>query len=199
MAGASTFVKIPKERIGVLIGPEGSVKEQIEKKLPVKLQINSEMGTVNIALREDAEDPSRLFRAKEVVVAIGRGFSPKRAFCLLEEGTVLKVIDLREILGKSELNIKRCKGRVIGKNGKTRSLIEQLTEVNVSVYGHTVAVLGDMQQVGVAVNAVLMLLRGSQHRTVYRFLYRKRREIKKRKMELWETPNETCEPLTEKF
>lgn len=190
MAGANTFVKVPKERIGVLIGPEGSVKEQIEKNLPVKLQIDSEMGTVNVILREDAEDPSQLFRAKEVVVAIGRGFSPRRALSLLEEGTVLKIIDLREILGKSESNIRRCKGRVIGKNGKTRRLIEQLTEANVSVYGHTISILGGVQQVEVAVNAVLMLLRGSQHRTVYRFLYRKRGEIKKRKMELWETPDE---------
>lgn len=194
MAGTSTLLKIPKKRVGVLIGPEGSVKEQIEKNLPVKLQIDSEMGTVNILLREDAEDPSRLFRAKELVVAIGRGFSPKRAFCLLDEGTVLKIIDLREIFGKSESDIKRCKGRVIGKKGKTRKLIEQLTEANVSVYGHTIGILGKAERVEIAVNAVLMLLRGSQHRTVYRFLYRKRREIKKRKMELWETSDGAREP-----
>lgn len=193
MAGASTFVKIPGERVGALVGPNGSVKEQIEKKLPVKLQIDSEMGSVNIMLRPNAEDPSQLFRAKEVVVAIGRGFSPERAFRLLEEDTVLKVIDLRQVIGKSESDIKRYKGRVIGKDGKTRRLIEHLSGAGVSVYGHTIAILGDTQQTEIAGKAVSMLLQGSQHRTVYRFLCRKRREIKKRKMELWETPGETPE------
>jgi ribosomal RNA assembly protein len=190
---ASIFVKVPKERIGVLIGPGGSVKEQIEENLCVKLRVDSETGSVNLSLGEKAEDPSQLFKAKEIIVAIGRGLSPRRAFSLLEEGTVLKVIDLREILGKSESNIKRCKGRVIGKNGKTRRLIEQLTEAGISVYGHTITIVGDSQKAEVAENAVMMLLRGSQHRTVYQFLYRKRREIKKRKMELWKTPDETNE------
>jgi len=33
MAGLDTFVRIPKERVGILIGPEGKVKQHIEEKL----------------------------------------------------------------------------------------------------------------------------------------------------------------------
>jgi ribosomal RNA assembly protein len=186
---ASVFVKIPRERIGVLIGPDGRVKTSIEKKLSVELRIDSQTGDVEIALMPKAQDPSVLFRAKEVVIAIGRGFSPEHAFRLLEDDeAVLEVIDLRETVGRSPSDMKRLKGRIIGKEGKTRRIIEELTEATVSVYGHTVSIIGNMDQANAAKEAIRMLIKGSLHRTVYRFLHRKRRELKKKKMELWETP-----------
>ena len=46
--------------------------------------------------------------------------------------------------------------------------------------------IGKIDQVEIAKEAVRMLVRGSLHGTVYRFLHRKRRELKKKKMELWE-------------
>jgi len=164
------------------------VKETIEKRLSVKLQIDSETGNVTLTLNPEAQDPSSLFRAKEVVIAIGRGFSPERAFRLLDdEESMLEVIDLRGAAGKSQSDIKRLKGRIIGRMGRTRRLIEELTDTNISVYGHTVSIIGNIDQVGVAREAVQMLIRGSQHNTVYRFLYNKRRELKKSRFELWET------------
>lgn len=184
----STYVKIPQERVGALIGLNGRIKEIIEKKLSVLLQINSETGGIQITLNPSAQDPVPLFRAKEVVTAIGRGFSPKRAFKLLEDDeTTLEVIDLREIIGRSYSDLNRVKGRIIGKDGKTRGIIEEITNSEVSIYGHTISIIGDMDHAEVAREAILMLIRGRQHRTVYRFLHNKRRELKKKEMELWET------------
>jgi len=191
MTGASTFLKIPKERIGALIGLDGATKKHVEKALSVELQIESETGGVTITLTENAEDPSSLFRAKEVVNCIGRGFSPERAFRLIrDEEAVLDVIDLRVIFGRSESDIRRVKGRIIGMDGKTRRIIEELTETDVSVYGHTVAIIGNIEQVQAARGAIQMLIKGSLHSTVYRFLHRKRRELKRRMLELWEKPAE---------
>ena len=187
MEGASAFVKVPRERIGALVGPDGHVKASIEKKLSVRLQIDSQTGDIKITLMPTAQDPTVLFRAKEVVTAIGRGFSPEHAFRLLEDDeTMLEVIDLRETVGRSQSDMKRLKGRVIGKEGKTRRIIEELTEASLCVYGHTISIVGEIDQVQVAKDAVQMLIRGSLHRTVYQFLHRKRRELKKRKIELWE-------------
>ena len=195
MERGSAFVKVPKERIGALIGPEGHVKTSLEKRLSVELQINSQTGDVEITLTPTAQDPTVLFRAKEVVTAIGRGFSPEHAFrLLLDDETVLEVIDLRETAGKSQSEMKRLKGRIIGKEGKTRRIIEELTEANISVYGHTVSVIGTIDQTEVAKEAIQMLIRGSLHGTVYRFLHRKRRDLKKKKMELWETRTEDWPP-----
>jgi len=57
-------------------------------------------------------------------------------------------------------------------------LIEELSGVEVSVWGHTVALIGGTFEMAIGREAVLMLLRGSEHKTVYRFLERKRADIK---------------------
>jgi ribosomal RNA assembly protein len=191
MAKPSTFLKIPAERVGVLIGPEGTTKKNIEEKLSVELQIDSQTGDIAISLSEKAADPSLLFKAKDVVTALGRGFSPEHAFRLIrDEDAILDVIDLRTVYGRSETDIKRVKGRIIGMNGKTRQIIEELTNTHVAVYGHTVSIIGTIDQAEVAREAIQMLIKGSMHATVYRFLHRKRRELKKKMLELWEKPTE---------
>ncbi len=186
MGEPSTFIKIPRNRIGVLIGPNASTKEFIENQLKVQLDIDSESGDVNIKLKADAPDPAVLFRAKEVVLAVGRGFSPEKARRLVDEqDSMLVVVDLRNFVGKSESEIKRVSGRIIGREGKTRKLIEELTETYVSVCGHTVSIIGFMEEVEIARQAIEMFVLGRLHTSVYRFLHAKRREIKKRKLELW--------------
>jgi ribosomal RNA assembly protein len=190
MAGLDTFVRIPKERVGILIGPEGKVKQHIEEKLQVKLDVDSE-GSITLTLSEKATDPSLLLKAKDVVTAIGRGFTPEVTFRLIRnEDEIFDLIDLRVIFGRSESDIKRIKGRIIGAEGKTRKLIEELSEADVVVYGHTVGLIGSFEQVDTAHNAVQMIIEGCQHHTVYNYLQKKRTELKKEKLELWEKPRE---------
>jgi len=175
LSRANTFVRIPKERVGVVIGPDGTTKKNIEEKLSVELEIDSDAGDVHISVSENATDPSTLFRAKDVVTALGRGFSPEHAFRLVrDEDVLMELIDLRAAFGKSEADLKRVKGRIIGLNGKTRRIIEELTDANVAVYGHTVGVIGTLEQVQVARVAIEMLVkeigRASCRERVYRLV-----------------------------
>jgi ribosomal RNA assembly protein len=189
VARANTFIKIPKERVGALVGPQGTIKKSIEEKLSVELQIDSETGDVTVVMGKNVTDPSMLFRAKDVITAVGRGFSPDHAFRLIrDEEAVLDILDLRTVFGKSEADIIRVKGRIIGMNGKTRMIIEELTDTNIAVYGHTVGIIGTLEQAQVAREAIEMLIRGSMHATVYRFLQRKRRQLKKKMLEIWKKP-----------
>ena len=181
-------LKIPVERVGVLIGKDGIVKHKIESACKVKLNIDSETGEVNIIARDDMDDPTLMFKAQNIVLAIGRGLSPEKAFKLLDDDYYLHIIDLRDILGKSKSNLVRVKGRIIGKEGKTRRIIEETAGVDVSVYGHTVAIIGVVENIEIAKEAIEKLVKGSQHKTVYRFLGRKRSELKRSRLELWEKP-----------
>jgi ribosomal RNA assembly protein len=186
MSNLDAFIKIPKDRVGTLIGPEGKTKAYVEDRLGVKLDIDSE-GTINITLTEKAVDPSILLRAKDLVTAIGRGFVPDTAFRLIHnEDDIFVLVDLRLIFGRSESDIRRIKARIIGADGKTRKLIEELSEADVVVYGHTIGIIGSFEQADIARNAVQMIIDGCQHHTVYKFLQRKRTELKKEKLELWE-------------
>jgi len=190
MPGPDMFVRIPKERVGVLVGPEGRIKKYIEDKLEVTLEIDTE-GSVTIILSEKAQDPSLLLRAKDLVTAIGRGFKPETVFRLIRnEDEIFDMIDLRHIFGRSESDIRRIKSRIIGTEGKTRRLIEELTEADVVVYGHTIGIIGSFEQADAARNAIQMIIDGCEHHTMYKYLQKKRTELKKQKLQLWETPPE---------
>lgn len=178
------MVRIPKERIGVLIGKGGSVKEKIERRCGVSLGIDNSTGGVKIRLEEVLEEADP-FLAIRVVTAIGRGFSPERAFRLLEESSTLEVIDLRDCVGKSESALKRIRGRIIGMKGKARRTIEELTNTYISIYGRTVSIIGDVEGISMAREAVEMLAGGREHSTVYRYLERVRRRVKMERLGLW--------------
>lgn len=175
-------VRIPKERIAPAIGTEGEVKGRIEEETGVELDYDSETGVVT--MKGEEENPLGIMIARDVVKAIGRGFSPERAFKLFDEGTYLDVTDVTRYSGKSEKAKARLKGRVIGRDGKTRRLIEEYTGVPLSIYGKTVACIGPPEKVQIVREAVHMLLDGAPHSAVYNFLEEKKEEAE-RPLELW--------------
>ena len=178
---------IPRERVGVLVGQAGNTKSAIESKLFVDLKIDSPSGTVEIGVKPDAPDPSGALQAKDIIIAIGRGFSPERAFRLFNEETTLDIIDLHDFFGKNEAEIRRIDGRIIGREGKTRRILEELTGTSISVSGHTVSIIGNYEAIAMAKDALEKLIKGRQHGTVYKFLKRRRQELKKEKaLGLWE-------------
>ncbi len=179
------YIRIPQDRIGVLIGPEGKVKARIEKTFKVNLVIESASGNVEVVLTADQPDVSIIFTVANIVKAIGRGFSPERAMNLGNEDFDLAIIDLEEVVGTSRSAQERVKGRIIGKAGKSRALIEELTETSISVYGSTVAIIGNVEALPTAREAVMMLIRGSFHKTVYNYLFAYRRQLKKDRGEIW--------------
>lgn len=67
-------VTIPQDRIGVLIGEGGDTMREIESRADVRLDIDSDNGSVRV---EQTGDPVRGLKAPEIVKAIGRGFAPK--------------------------------------------------------------------------------------------------------------------------
>jgi ribosomal RNA assembly protein len=166
--------RITKERIGVLIGKKGITKRNIEEKTKTKILVDSEEGLVSI----EGEEADGFLRAVEIVKAVARGFSPERAFTLFEDEDIfLEVIELSDI-ADSPGKLERIRGRIIGRDGKSRSQIEDLTNTEISVYGKTVAIIGMIEQVKVAREAIEMLINGVSHESMYSFLERKKREMK---------------------
>ena len=163
----SEIVRIPSERMGVLI----PAKKNIEEKCKVSLDI----------LREEYEiiiggDPADVFFARDIVKAIGRGFTANEAFYLLKQDYNLIIISLKDIIG-SEKSITRLKGRVIGEKGKIKIMIEDATGATLSIYGNTISIIAQIDSMHYAKEAVEMLLDGAPHNTVINYLAKARREI----------------------
>ncbi len=169
-------VRIPQERVGVLIGRDGATKAYIERRAKVRLIVDKE-GEVTVD-ESKMEDPVMQLKIVDVIKAIGRGFSPHHAYRLFDDDEYLEIIDIDAYVGKKGEHLMRVRARLIGSGGKTRHLIEDLTGANMSVYGDTVGLIGNSVQLPIARNAVDMLLRGSEHSTVYRYLERSRAGLK---------------------
>lgn len=164
-------LKIPVERVPILIGRGGSIKKEIEEGTHSTIQVSAE-GDVFIS----GQDGLALYTAREIVKAVGRGFNPKIALQLLKTDYTLEVIDISDTAGKNKSALERIRGRVIGKEGQARAEIEHLTGTSLSVYGKTIGIIGESDAVYLAREALAMLLQGSMHKTIYSWLERQKRE-----------------------
>ena len=178
-------IRVPLDRVGVIVGRNGRVRKRIEQLTNVKLDIDSE-GSVTIKSPTQSEDPVLAWKARDIVRAIARGFSPKNALSLIDEDMMLIVISLREAVGTSQNQLRRVAGRIIGENGRTRKVIEQVTETKLTIYGRTVSIIGINPGLDYARRAVDMLISGAPHSAVYTRLERMRRDLNRQRSELWE-------------
>ena len=104
--------------------------------------------------------------------------SPQRAIQLLDDDVHLRMYDIREWVGKQPNQIKRMRGRVIGRDGRIRELVEELSGVEIVVYRSTILVIGDIESLAVGSAAIERLLGGAEHGTVLKFLEKEKRRQK---------------------
>ena len=164
-------LRIPKERVAVLIGAKGETKRHVEHETKTHIKIDSTEGDVQIRGKEAL----LLYLAREIVRAIGRGFNPEVALQLLKSDYAFELITIPEF-ARNANDLERLRGRVIGEGGKSRKTIEELTDVSICVFGKTVGLLGPADTIVNARRAVESLLSGSPHAHVYRWLEKKRKE-----------------------
>jgi len=157
--------RVPKDRIAVLIGKSGKTRKMIEAACGGDLNIDSQTGDVSISWKGEP-DPIGRMKAPDVISAIGRGFSPERAIHLLEDNFFLRLYNIREWVGRQPNQTRRMRSRLIGTNGRIRTLIEEMSRCEIAVYGSTVAVMGDNDALSLATPAIEGILDGSEHSTV---------------------------------
>jgi len=180
------YTRVPLDRIGVLIGEGGQVLRELMKRTMTVIKVDSQNGTVIIEPESPNVPPINLLKAQDFIKAIAYGFSPERALRVLDEDQILLVIDLKQKVGPSPNHITRIKGRIIGEKGKARKIIEEMTGTYISVYDTYVAIIGDYESATAAREAIEMLIEGRQHATVYRYLERIMRQLKRKRItKLW--------------
>lgn len=159
-------LKIPEDRLPVLIGRKGSVKSVIEEYTRTRIRISD-------VVRISGDDALGVLTAKNMVTAIGRGFSPEKAERLADDRCGIHVISLQ---GHSPKKRERLLGRVIGKHRRSLNIIEKETGASIVVRGKTVAIIGTPEEMGPAEEAVTELLGGSTHGYAFKTMDRKREQ-----------------------
>ena len=182
------LARIPQDRIAVLIGKGGETRRMLEEACGATLEIDSKNGEVMADWGEGSVDPIVRMKMPDVIVAIGRGLAPKRAVQLIQDEVFLKMYDIREWVGRQPNQTRRMRSRLIGRNGRIRSLIEEISRCELAIYGSTVLVIGDEDGIALAAPAIEGILRGSEHSTILHGLEqdRKRQRLRSRRLESYE-------------
>lgn len=163
----SSILKIPKDRVAVVIGKKGEIRKKIEKLTGTKIEIDSE-GEVIVTRPLDAEDPLKAIKALDIVKAIARGINPEKAFNLLKPDIYLEIIDLTELV--SDKSLIRVRSRIIGSEGKSRKYIARLTKTEIVIYGKTVSIIGELPNIETAKKSIIKIIEGAPHSAVFKYL-----------------------------
>lgn len=160
-----------KKRVGTL---KSSVIKEIEQRGEVKIKVDKE-GDVEII----GNDGGHEWIAEQVIKAILEGFLPARAYKLFSEDTFLDIVDLDASFYRKANQIERAKSRIIGEGGSAKKKIEELTGTFINVSSkNQVAIIGSFEDLKLAKEAILRLLEGAPHTSVYKYLENQNRKNK---------------------
>lgn len=180
-------LRIPVDRVGALVGRGGRTRAAVESACAVRLRISRDGGVLISA--SGAADAVKPFKAAEIVTAVGRGFSPESAMRLVRGENALHVMDLRQFGARTGAQLARVRARLIGRDGRARRNVENLSNTAICVYGRTVSVIGSTASLRMAVDALSALSQGSMHGSVYGRMESARRRERMGRVQLWEDQN----------
>lgn len=152
-------VYIPHRRIK-LIRDNKSILSTVERQCGCKVTVGQD-DTLEVNGDAFAE-----FNAKNILYAFGRGFDMEIACKLNDADYYFTSIDLEQI-ASSEKRKKQITSRVIGKGGKTKKYIEEVSGARISIYGNTASFIGTIDSINEAETAVNTLIDGGTHRLAY--------------------------------
>jgi ribosomal RNA assembly protein len=168
-------VRVPKDRVAVVIGKKGVTRRLLSKKLDVKLRVEADEGLVVI----DSDDSLKLMVAKDVIKSIARGFNPNIALYLIKEDFMVDFIDIADFVGAKKNQLERVRSRLIGTEGKARRNLSNLADCDVVIYGKTISIIGKHQYVAILRRAVETLISGNKHASVYRWLEERTHKLRR--------------------
>lgn len=136
-------------------------KKHLEEKLNVKITNKAR----EVFIEGEPEDE---YIAEKVIEALNYGFELKEALLIKEEDFILEIIPIKQFTRRSDLT--RIRARIIGKSGKTKKTLCQLTKCFIQVKDNEVAILGDAEYIYNAQEAIKSLIKGSKQANVYKYL-----------------------------
>ncbi len=146
-------------------------KARLEKALAVSLKISG-----NEVIIESKKDSIAEYLTTEVIDALSLGFDIDFALQLKDEDFILKKIDIKTRAKGSRVHV--VIGRIIGKQGKTKHVLEKLTECNIVISDHIVGIIGRADNVDVVSHAIQSLIRGAPQSKVYSYLERSKSRLR---------------------
>ncbi len=108
------------------------------------------------------------YAAGLVLEALNFGFPYSTAILIKEEDFIFEIINIKDHTKRHDLE--RVRGRIIGKEGKTKNALQQLTKCFFEVKDNNVGIIGHPEHIENAQQAIISIIKGAKQSNVYAFL-----------------------------
>jgi len=143
---------------------------EIESKIKVKVHFSGDKAFIN----GNAVDE---FTAFKIMRAFDFGFDIGDAMLLKNDDFCLEFICIKEHTKRK--NLKDVRARVIGKNGRAKKTIENLTGSVIAVKNNAVGIICDSEHLDSAIQSICSLIQGAKHGNVFSYLEKQNAGLKK--------------------
>ncbi|XP_025105042.1 RNA-binding protein PNO1-like [Pomacea canaliculata] len=161
-------VPVPPHRYTPLRDQWMKIFTPVVDHLKLQIRFNLKTKTVEIRTCTDTTNANALQKAADFVKAFTLGFEVDDAVALIRlDDLYLESFDIKDVKTLKGDHLSRAIGRLAGKSGKTRYMIENITKTRIVLAGSKVHIMGSYQNILSARRAISKLILGSPPAKVY--------------------------------
>lgn len=157
----------------ILVSQLGKIKRaipRIEQKVGVKI---SWAGKKVMISGEEVNEVLAL----DMIKAIDFGFDVEDTLLLQNLDFTLYFLNIKDYTKKT--NLAEVRSRVIGKNGRAKGTIQELTGSVIVLHENNVGIIVDSKHLDSVIYAITAIIRGSKHANIFAYLEKQNAERKK--------------------
>ncbi|WPH03721.1 Pre-rRNA-processing protein PNO1 [Acrodontium crateriforme] len=161
-------VRVPPHRMSPLKTSWPKIYPPLVEHLKLQVRMNIAKKAVELRTSPLTTDTGAIQKGADFIQAFCLGFDLDDAIALLRlDDLYIQSFDVRDVKTLSGEHLSRAVGRIAGKDGKTKTAIENASRTRVVLADHKVHILGGFKNIHVAREAVVSLILGAPPGKVY--------------------------------
>lgn len=144
---------------------------RVRKKIQEKLEVSIINRGKEITIKGNPEDE---FIALQILDALEMGFPIEIAMKITKEDVSFERLNIKNYTKRK--NLEAIRGRIIGKDGAALRTMSEISDCAIELKDNKIGIIGNVENIRIAESAVVSLIQGSKHATVYSYLEKRRPE-----------------------